>query len=356
MSDKISLTDIRKKIDGIDQELVKLVNARAKLGIMAGKAKKSAVKFRPSREAEVIAKVKAANQGPITDQTLEAVMREVISGCLNLEQPMRISYLGPQGTYSEDAARRRFGEMAQYLPCDSLEEVLSSLEKGNVDVAVLPIENSTEGSVGKTLDMLCETNMQICDEIYLPIHHQLLSVESSLDDIKQIFGHPQALAQCGTWLSRNLPRAEQTPVSSNGQAAKLAAGKESSAALASKRAAEVYGLQVLSVNVEDKPDNTTRFVVLGPQSADSNGNDKTSLICATRNQPGALLALLQVFDEHQINMVKLESRPANTGTWEYVFYIDIEGHHNDPTVASALAKLDSKSTFIKIIGSYPKAV
>jgi chorismate mutase / prephenate dehydratase len=350
------LSRIRQKIDDLDAELVSLLNKRAMLAQEAGASKGKTTKFRPSREASIMARVKKLNNGPLSDRTFEAVMREVISGCLNLEQNIKVSYLGPAGTYSEEAARARFGSMAQYVLSDSLENALHLAEKGEVDVAVLPIENSIEGSVSRTLDLLLESPLAICDEIQLPIHHQLLSKAKSLNQVKELLAHPQALAQCRLWLNRNLPNAKHVPVSSNGQAAKVAAGQDGCAAIASNRAAELYGLNVLAANIEDAASNKTRFVVVGSQQTSPSGNDKTSLVCSTQNQPGALLSLLRIFEENGVNMVKLESRPASTNKWEYIFYIDIDGHCDDSPVAKAINTLERKtSSLVKIIGSYPKA-
>lgn len=350
------LSALRSRIDELDEQLVELLNERAKVAQRVGGAKKGAIKFSPSREAEVIAHIKSVNDGPLTDKTLEAVAREVISGCLNLERPMRVSYLGPEGTYSEEAARSRFGAMAALMPSTSIDDAVSAVEKGNADVAVVPIENSTEGSVNRTLDLLLKTSLQACDEIRLPIRHQLLSNEGQLGAITEVVAHPQSLAQCREWLARHMPSAILRAVASNGEAAWIAAREAGRAAIASKRAAKLYGLTVLAANIEDDPANTTRFLVLGAAATEPTGTDKTSLVCSVPNKAGTLHGLLAILADHGVNMVKLESRPARHGLWDYVFYIDIDGHRDDEHVAVALDLLQKQAAFVKIIGSYPKVV
>jgi chorismate mutase/prephenate dehydratase len=349
------LSRLRQRIDSLDEQLVKLVNERARIALQVGAAKKDVVKFSPSREAEVIAHVKAVNAGPLADAVLEAIMRDVISGCLGLEQPMRVSYLGPEGTYSEEAACRRFGAMAALVPCASIDETVLTVEKGQADVAVVPIENSTEGSVSRTLDLLFNTRLQICAEVLLPIRHQLLSNDGRMEAITEVVAHSQSLAQCRSWLAGHLPGATLRPVVSNGEAARIAIGEAGCAAIASQRAAEHYGLAILAKNIEDDPSNTTRFLVLGNVPTKSTGADKTSLICSVPNKAGTLQKLLAILAEENINMVRLESRPARQELWDYLFYIDIDGHKDDEHAAKALRRFEEQATFVKVIGSYPKA-
>jgi chorismate mutase / prephenate dehydratase len=351
-----TLSDLRKQIDNIDSQLVTLLNKRAAIARETGAVKKHGLKFSPSREAEVISHVTSLNKGPLPDKALEAVFREVVSSCLNLEQQMRISYLGPEGTYSEEAARSRFGAMAELVPCDTLDDVVRLVEQGRAEVAVVPIENTTEGSVSRTLDLLLTTPLQVCGEALLPIHHQLLSSDDQLDTIDEVVAHPQSLAQCREWLARHIPSATLRAVASNGAAARAAANEAGRAAIASKRAVRLYGLSVLAANVEDDPANTTRFLMLGTAPTQPTGTDKTSLVCSVPNKAGSLEGLLAVFADYGINMTKLESRPAAQGLWDYVFYIDIDGHQEDQDVARALELLGERATFVRVIGSYPKAI
>lgn len=352
----LQLATLRSRIDDLDEQLVRLLNQRASIAQEVGAVKKTPMKFSPAREAEVVARAKQLNAGPLTDVTIEAVMREVISGCLNLEQPMNVSYLGPVGTYSEEAARKRFGTAATLVPCASIDEAVRTVEGRAADVAVVPIENSIEGSVGRTLDILLTTSLQICDEIQLPIHHQLLAKGGTLQDITEVVAHPQALAQCREWLTRHLPQTTQTAAASNGEAARLAGEQTGRAAIAGTRAAHLYGLSVLAASIEDDPSNTTRFLVLGAATSTPTGADRTSLVCSVPHKAGSLQEVLGIFAEQGVNLVKLESRPAPQGLWEYMFYIDIDGHQDDDMIACALGMLKERATFVKIIGSYPKAV
>ena len=350
------LEDIRKQIDEIDDQLVRLLNERASAAQQVRIAKSGAPKFNVPREAEVLRRVRAHSPGPLPEETLKAVFREIISGCLSLQQQLRVSYLGPEGTFSEEAARQRFGVMAEFVPHATLDETLRAAETGAADVAVLPIENSNEGSVGRTLDLLLDTPLTICDEMQLHVHHQVMSKAPKLQHVKEVAAHPQALAQCRAWLAAHLPHASQTPASSNSEAARRAADHPGCAAIASRRAAELHRLTILASDVEDDPSNTTRFIVLGGTRPKPTGTDKTSLVCVVPNAPGALTGALAVLSEHDINMVKLESRPARSRTWEYVFYIDIEGHQSDDVAAQALRQLKKHAAFVKVIGSYPKEV
>lgn len=354
-ADEVALQDLRAHIDNLDDQLVHLLNERAQLAQQVGGVKGSAIKFSPSREAAIMRRLIATNRGPLSDAALTAIYREIIGSCLNLEQGMRISYLGPAGTYSEEAAIARFGTMVTAIPSASIDEAFQVVEAGSADVAVVPVENSTEGSVGRTLDLLLQAPLQICDEIYMPIHHQLLS-NSGTESITQVIAHPQALAQCREWLSRHVPTAALIPAASNSEAARTASATEGAAAIASLRAAKLYGLAIAAENIEDDPSNATRFLVVGKIFTKPTGADKTSLVCSVPNRAGSLQELLAVFAEQRINMVKLESRPATHGFWEYVFYIDLDGHKEDKLIARAITLLAQRATFIKVIGSYPKAV
>lgn len=350
----MKLQNLRKEIDDIDGQIVQLLNKRAKIAQAVGQAKPGGTKFSPAREAQVIGNVRKANTGPFSEESLVAVYREIISCCLALEQPMRASFLGPAGTYSEEAARNRFGSAAKLLPCATLDEALATAEKQKADVAVLPVENSTEGAVNRTLDLLLETPLQIIGEMDLSIHHQLLSRANKLEDITTVAAHPQALAQCHDWLQKNLPHAKQVAMDSNAQAAQAAQTKPHMAAIAGKLAARQYDLPALATNIEDDSANTTRFLVLGSVPVTATGRDKTSLICSVPNRPGALGELITILSSAGVNMTKLASRPSPTGIWDYVFYIDIDGHKDDASVARALGGLNKHASFVKVLGSYPK--
>jgi chorismate mutase/prephenate dehydratase len=268
---------------------------------------------------------------------------------------MNVVYLGPTGTYSEEAARIYGGQGATYTPLADIDGTIEAVEQREADLAIVPLENSTEGSVARTLDLLLKTSLQIRGEVFLPIHHQFLSNAVSLETVTEVMAHPQSLAQCRKWLNKHVPNATRTPLSSNAQAAAVAAEKPTIAAIAGTRAAEIYNLPVLAANIEDAPDNTTRFFVLGHTDAEPTGKDKTSLVCSVPNRKGTLYELLGILVKHDINMTKLESRPATNATWDYNFFIDIDGHRLDGAVAAALAEVENFATFLKVIGSYPKA-
>ncbi len=350
----MTVEQLREGIDEIDRQVVALLNKRAKIAQEVGQAKAGGQKFRPGREAEVIRNVLKANTGPFTDESLRAVYREVIACCLGLEQPMRVSYLGPAGTYSEEAARNRFGVTSELVPVATLDEVLAATEKQKADLAVVPVENSTEGSVNRTLDLLLESKLSIIGELDLSIHHQLLTKAKNLKDVKTVAAHPQALAQCRVWLQKNLPHAKHLAMESNAQAAQAAAEDPALAAVAGKLAAEQYGLAALASNIEDDSANTTRFLVLGNLEVSRTGQDKTSLVCSVPNRPGSLGELITILSDAGVNMTKLASRPSPTGIWDYVFYIDVDGHKDDAPVAKAIKKMEEQASFVKVLGSYPK--
>jgi chorismate mutase/prephenate dehydratase len=273
-----------------------------------------------------------------------------------LEQPLKVSYLGPAGTYSEEAARNRFGDPAQLVPCATLDEVVQAVEQDKADVAVVPVENSTEGAVNRTLDLLQQAPLSIIGELDMAIHHQLLTKAEKLTDITTVAAHPQALAQCREWLQKNLPNARHAPMESNAQAAQTAAGDSHMAAIAGKLAAKEYDLPVLAANIEDDHQNTTRFLMLSNMQAPASGSDKTSLVCSVSNKPGTLSKLITIISAAGVNMTKLVSRPSPTGMWDYVFYIDIDGHRDDEAISAVLQSLAEQALFVKILGSYPKGI
>ena len=347
----------RDGIGAIDAEILKLVNQRAEHAKAIGALKNGAV-YRPEREAQILRRIKERNPGPLSDETAARLFREIMSACLALEKPLSVAFLGPQGTFTQAAAIKHFGHAAKTLPCSSIDEVFRQVEGANVDYGVVPVENSTGGAVGTTLDLLLETPLKVCGEVVLRVHQHLLRKSGGLDNIKIVYSHAQSFAQCHEWLNKNLPDVKRVSTESNAEAARMAAedGSAIAAAIAGEAAAEPYGLQVIAWNIEDEPNNTTRFLVIGQHDAAPSGRDKTSLLMSAKNRPGAVLELLAPLARHDVSMTKLESRPSRMRLWEYVFFVDIEGHHQDGKVAKALAELSDKAAFLKILGSYPVAV
>ena len=352
-----ALAPLRDQIDGIDRQLIELVSRRAQLATEVGRQKlvTGSPVYRPEREAEVMRTVAALNPGPLSAASLEAVFREVISACRAMERPLAIAYLGPPGTFSELAAQRQFGSAVRLQPCVSIDEVFQTVESGRADYAVVPVENSTEGAVSRTLDLLLTTGLKIVAELSVPVQHHLMSLGGTLEGIKRVLVHPQALAQCLTWLNQNLPGPERVQVASNAEAARQASLDPAAAAVAGESAAPLYGLQIIARRIQDDPQNRTRFVVLGLQDCAPTGNDKTSLILSVHNRAGAVHDMLGPLATHGVSMTRFESRPARTGAWEYHFYIDVEGHASDPPVAAAFAELQQACAFFRNLGSYPRA-
>ena len=346
---------LRQEIDRIDDELASLLQRRAALAQRIGQAKGGAPAYRPERESEILRRV-GKSQGALPAERVAAVFREIISACRGLEEAIRVSYLGPEGTFSEQAVRKHFGAAVEALPVASVDEAFRRCESGAAQFTVVPVENSTEGVVGRTLDLLLTTPLRICAEIELRVQQNLLS-KSALQDVRRIYSHSQSLAQCNGWLAQNLPAAERVAVASNAEAAQRASQEPGTAAIAGEAAAERYGLTILSRSIEDAPNNTTRFLVLGQIDPGPSGRDRTSLVMSAENKPGAVHALLTPLAEHRVSMTRIESRPARSRSalWEYVFFIDLEGHQKDAPLAKALAELQRKAPFLKILGSYPIA-
>lgn len=354
MSEK--LKQCREQIDGLDDELLRLVNQRAALAQKIGHLKEGGVVLRPEREAQVLRRLQDANPGPLSNAAIAALFTEVMSQCRALEAPLSVAYLGPEGTFTEAAALKRFGSAVQGQSCATIDDVFRAVESGAVQYGVVPVENSTEGAIGRTLDLLLQSTLQVCGEVMLAIHQCLLAKVCELNTIQTVYSHPQSLGQCQGWLNVNLPHAARIPVSSNAEAARLAAGHANCAAIAGSQAAGHFGLNVCVENIEDDARNTTRFLVLGKQQVAASGNDKTSMVLSAANRPGAVHDLLTSLAKHGVSMTKFESRPSRSGLWEYVFYVDIEGHQADIHVAKALAELKLAAAFMKILGSYPVAV
>ena len=350
---------LRGEIDRLDDELLRLLNERARLAQQVGELKNGAPAYRPEREADILRRLSDKNRGPLSAQRLAGVFREVISACRALEQPLRVTYLGPEGTFSEQALRKHFGAAVEALACASVEEAFRRCESGAAQFTVVPAENSTEGVVGRTLDLLLATPLLICGEVELRVQQNLLG-GSELKAIRRVYSHAQSLAQCNGWLAQNLPGVERIPVTSNAEAAQRAAREAAAAAIAGEAAAERYGLAVLARGIEDAADNTTRFLVLGNVTAGPTGRDRTSLVLSAENKPGAVHGLLTPLARHRVSMTRIESRPSRlatrSGLWEYVFFIDVEGHQRDAALAQALAELKEAAPFLKILGSYPIAM
>lgn len=350
-----SLKPLRDAIDAIDGQLVDLLAERAHLAQRVGqvKAAHGAMVYRPDREAEVLRAVAARNPGPLSAAAVKQVMREVISVCRALEEPLKVAYLGPAGTFSELALQRQLGSGVVKLPCASIDEAVRAAETGRAQLAIVPVENSTEGAVGRSLDLLLTTPLKIIAEISIPIHHCLLTQSGSLSGVQRVYSHPQTFGQCVHWLGEHASALEQIAVSSNAQAASMAAQDPASAAIAGENAALCYGLKTVAQNIEDAAQNRTRFLLLGKQATRPTGRDKTSLILSVPNQAGAMYALLAPLARHGVSMTRFESRPARLGAWDYNFYVDIEGHEQDPKVMQALGALRADCSFYKSLGSYP---
>jgi chorismate mutase/prephenate dehydratase len=362
VSDK-ELQNLRERIDLIDEQLLELFNQRAQYAIEVADAKKQQLKpgesvdfFRPDREAQVIQHIKETNKGPLSDKEVARLIREVMSACLALEQPLRIAYLGPEGTFTQAAALKHFGHSVETVAMSCIPDVFSAVQANHADFGLVPVENSTEGVISHTLDMFLKSDLKVCGEVEVRVHHQLANLSQDPAKIKKIYSHQQSFAQCRNWLDQNYPDIERIPVNSNAEAAKLASHDETAAAICGVQAVENYGLRVMSHNIEDMSDNTTRFMVIGDLNVAASGNDKTSLLLSTRNQPGSLLKLLKPLADHNISMNKIESRPSPDKMWAYVFFIDIDGHQDDEPVKQALKELQQQASLFKILGSYPKVV
>jgi chorismate mutase/prephenate dehydratase len=358
VSPEEELARLRERIDALDGEMLRLLSERAQIAHRIGEIKHGNV-YRPEREAQVLRRIADINPGPLPEGSVRQVFREIMSACLALEQPLRIAYFGPAGTFTESAAKKHFGSSPDFTPFLAIDDVFRAVESGNADYGVVPVENSTEGAIGRTLDLLLTSPLMICGEVGLRIHQNLLSKAESTAGMTKLYSHAQSLAQCHEWLNKNLPNLPRVPVASNAEAARLAAEDANSCAIASEAAARLYELNILAANIEDDPNNTTRFLVLSGHDAGPSGSDKTSIVCSAQNRPGAVHDLLTPLKTHGVSMSKFESRPARGfggSRWEYVFFIDLEGHRQDAAVARALDDLRGQVGFLKELGSYPKAV
>ena len=365
------LLSIRDCIDAIDNEILELLSKRAKCAEEVGEVKRAAGEtdlwfYRPEREAQILRRVSEYNKGPLANERVTAIFREVISSCLALEQNIRVSFLGPEGSFTQEAANKHFGTAVQPVPVGSIGQVFREVENGKVDYGVVPIENSTEGVISYTLDRFMNSPLKISGETALRIHQNLMLppdlAEQDWKKVTRVYSHQQSLAQCRQWLDLHLPQAERVPVASNTEAAKLAMQDAEnneegfSAAIAGKKASEVYGLTIVQNEIEDSDKNTTRFLVIGKQDVPPSGNDQTTLMISTDNRSGALYHLLTPLVENDLDMTRIESRPSQNANWEYYFFMDVNGHQEDENLAKALKQLEKEAELVRVLGSYPKAV
>lgn len=359
MGEQDTLGDLRGRIDALDAELVRLLNERAQLAQAVAQVKRIDREtnfYRPEREAQILRHVTDLNPGPLGPETVTHLFREIMSACLALERPLEVAFLGPEGTFTEEAARKHFGQAVKFRSLNSIGEVFRQVEAGASDFGVVPVENSTEGMVTHTLDRFTDSTLKINGEVELKIHHHLLSAQAELKTIEVIYSHQQSFAQCRAWLDENLPKAERVALFSNAEAARRVTLEPMAAAIAGEAAARWYQLKVVSRNIEDRPDNTTRFLVIGRHRVAPSGMDKTSLLVSAANRPGALYRLLAPLAQHAVSMTRIESRPSRARNWEYVFFLDLEGHQEEASVHAALAQLEEESALFKLLGSYPRAV
>lgn len=360
MSVNKSLAELRDAIDALDNQLLTLFNQRAGLAQDVADIKIADGEvgdfYRPDREAAVLRRVKETNPGPLADEHIARIYRELMSSCLALEKPLTVAFLGPVGTFTQEAALKHFGHAVNTHPTITIADVFHQVETGNAHYGVVPVENSTEGVITHTLDTFMSSSLRICGEVALRIHHHLLSQSKQLKDITVVYSHQQSLGQCRQWLMANLPSVEVVAVNSNAEAARLAAETPSSAAIAGEMAADIYELHKLASHIEDETHNTTRFLIIGEREVPVSGEDKTSMMISTKNVAGALQSVLAPFAYAGISLNKIESRPSRQGAWEYIFFVDIDGHKDDENVSKVLKELEPNVNFLTVLGSYPKAV
>ena len=358
--EKSALGQVRQKIDALDAQIQTLISDRARL---AGAVRESKGQldhavdyYRPEREAQVLRAVRERNNGPISDAEMLRLFREIMSVCLAQQEPLKVAYLGPEGTFTQQAVNRHFGHSVQALGVSGIDDVFTQVETSDADFGVVPVENSNQGIVSHTLDRFVESDLKICGEIEMAIHHNLLSQAKSLGSIERVYSHQQSLSQCKNWIRQHLPSAECIAVSSNAEAAKRVRHSPDAAAISSKSAADIYGVPILFARIQDRSDNATRFLVIGRQLLTPSGDDKTTLLLAGDEGPGALHTLLSPLANHSLNMSRIESRPSSTASWSYVFFIDVEGHAEAEPLKTALEEMQNTTSLTRVLGSYPKAV
>ena len=357
MSKEKDLNSVRDKIDSLDERILSLLNERADLAIKAGEAKEELIKYKPAREATIFNKLKDTNKGPLTNNQIISIYNEIISACRSTESDLKVAYLGPEGTYSESALQNKFGSSVKTKPQSSIRSVFEEVKKGLCDFGIVPIENSTEGSVNLTLDCLMDFDLTICGEIEMKIEHNLIGYNKPMPkEGIEIHAHEQALAQCKEWLSSYCPQAKLVPVSSNSQAAMNSSVNEGVMAIGGKEAAQKYNLDILDSNIEDSSSNTTRFIVIGNSQSSKTGTDKTSIVVTTKNEEGALYAVLLPFNELSLNLTHITYRPSKKDKWHYSFFIDFEGHEDEDSVQKLFKQLNALNAEVKTFGSFPKAI
>ncbi len=349
------LEDLRRQIDQIDEEILALLTKRAQIALKVGETKKKEglPLFIPGREENVFRRLIEMNKGPFPNRSVELVFREIVSACLAIQHPVKVAFLGPEATFTHQAGAEFFGLGVEYIPMRYVDGIFEAVERGQVDFGVVPFENSTEGVVSHTLDMFLSSEVKICGEVYLQVTHNLLSLSGSLNEVEVIYSHPHATAQCRKWITSALPRVRIVDMPSTAEAALRAKEDPKGAAIASEMAAGLYGLKIAARKIEDLSENYTRFLVLGMQSDEPTGNDKTSLLVSISDEVGALHRILEGFAQYGINLTKIESRPSRLRPWDYVFFIDLEGHCKDENVAKALTHVGKLSLATKVLGSYP---
>lgn len=351
----MSLDKLRKQIDECDKEIIRLLNKRTEIVVEIGKEKnaKGGEIFAPAREVAVYERIDRENKGPLPNDALKSIYREIMSASLTLEKPIRIAYLGPEASFTNLAALSKFGNSVEYVMCDNIGDVFVEVDKGNADYGVIPVENSIEGAVSYSLDMFIDSDVKICNEIHLEINHFLLS-NCALKDIRKVYSKSEVFAQCRAWLKMHMPKVELVDTASTAIAAQKAAKEHATAAIASKLAGVIYNLNVVAESIEDSPHNVTRFLVIGKTIPEKTGHDKTSVVCSIKDKVGALYDMLGPIHERNINMTKIESRPSKKKAWDYYFFFDIEGHVNDPKVQEALKEIEEQVRYLKVLGSFPQ--
>ena len=360
--DTNSLDDLRKRIDQLDEDILLLLNERASCALDVAHVKlrdsgdEPVVFYRPEREAQVLRRMVESNDGPLSEEKIIRIYREVMSACLALEEPLKVAYLGPAGTFTQMATQKQFGDSVLGLPLVTVDDVFRSVTSENCNYGVVPVENSSEGVISHTLDNFLNSDLKICGEVEIRVHHHVMVASDSEGDIKKIYSHQQTLGQCRRWLNEHYPNVPRVSATSNAEAARLAAVDRESAAIAGEIAAEIYDLKILSRQIEDENDNTTRFIVVGREDVGPSGKDKTSIMVSTHNRPGALYKLLEPFHRYDISLTSIETRPSRTGMWSYVFFIDFEGHRYDDDIIAVLNEIAGDSLDVKLLGSYPRAL
>lgn len=360
MSDSNPLLGLREQIDALDLQIMQAISDRARCAQQVADVKKQqgdSAYYKPEREAQVLRHIMEQNSGPLDNEEMARLFRQIMSACLALEQPVKVAFLGPEGTFTQEAALKHFGDSAISVPMAAIDEVFRDVLAGSCNYGVVPVENSTEGVISHTLDSFMDSSLKICGEVELRIHQNLLiGPNTNKDNITRVYSHAQSLAQCRQWLNSNLPNVERVAVSSNAEAAKRVQGEWNSAAIAGDMSCRLYGLEKLNDKIEDNPDNSTRFLIIGRQEVPPSGDDRTSIVVSVQNKTGALHDLLEPFRRNNVDMTRLESRPSRSSKWSYVFFIDFVGHIDDESVAAVLKELSADVADLKVLGSYPRAV